>query len=88
MIIFLSINVYMCFWCSKEPSHRLIETVLLSTRNTCFGLEIRKLIFNCALLSGSLLSSQLTESGYSKTFVTKIMKDVIYEFLKTFIKSQ
>ena len=35
----------MCFGCSKE----LIETVLLSTHNICFGWEIRKLNFNCAL---------------------------------------
>ena len=30
--------------------NRLIETVLLSTQNICFGLEIRKLNFSYALL--------------------------------------
>ena len=32
--ISLPINLNMCFGCSKE---RLIETVLLSTHNICFG---------------------------------------------------
>ena len=32
----------------------LIETVLLSTHNICFGGEIRKIIFQYALLSGGL----------------------------------
>ena len=37
--IFLPISFNICFGCSKEPSHwnRLIETVLLSTHNICFG---------------------------------------------------
>ena len=39
----------MCFGAQKN---RLIETVLLSTHNICFGREIRKIIFSCALLSG------------------------------------
>ena len=30
----------------------LIETILLSTHNICIGLEIRKIIFQCADLSG------------------------------------
>ena len=34
--------------------NRLIETVLLSTHNICFGNEIRKIIFNYAHLSGGL----------------------------------
>ena len=40
---FLIHNFSICFVCSKEPSHwdRLIETVLLSTHNICFGWEIR-----------------------------------------------
>ena len=41
----------MCFGCSKE---RLTEKVLLSTHNICFGLEIRKIIFQYTLLSGGL----------------------------------
>ena len=40
--IFLPFTFYVCFGCSKAI---LIETVLLSTHNICFGLEIRKLIF-------------------------------------------
>ena len=35
---------------------RLIETVLLSTHNVCFGLEIRKLIFRYKLLTKVLLT--------------------------------
>ena len=34
--------------------NHLIETVLLSTHNICFGLEIRKMIFTEAVLSGDL----------------------------------
>ena len=48
VIIFLPINLNMCLTC-------LIETVLLSTHNICFGWEIRKLIFSHTLLSGGLL---------------------------------
>ena len=36
-------------------TNRLIETVLLSTHNICFGLEIKKIGFQYALLSGGLL---------------------------------
>ena len=35
-------------------SYRLFETLLLSTQNICFGLEIKKIIFQYALLSGGL----------------------------------
>ena len=52
-----SISFNMCFGCSKEPSHRegsfeyhLIERVLLSTHNICFGGEIWKLIFDSTLI--------------------------------------
>ena len=34
VIIFLPINLKMCFWCSKNS---LIERVLLSIHNICFG---------------------------------------------------
>ena len=56
MIIYLFISLNMCFGCSKEPSHwdsknRLIEKVLLSTHNICFGWEIKKIIFSYTLLS-------------------------------------
>ena len=41
--------------------NRLIETVLLSTHNICFGWEIRKLDFRYAVLTKVL--SQLYWSG-------------------------
>ena len=37
-----------------EYSIPVIETILLSTHNICFGWKIRKIIFNYALLSGGL----------------------------------
>ena len=37
--------------------NRLIETVLLSTHNICFGREINKVVFQYALLSGGLYLS-------------------------------
>ena len=37
--------------------NRLIETVLLSTHNICFGWEIRKLFFRYALLSPEIYKS-------------------------------
>ena len=40
--------------------NRLIETLLLSTRNICFSWKIRNLIFNFTLLSGGLALSKLT----------------------------
>ena len=35
--------------------NRLIETVLLSIHNICFGREIRKIIFHYAFVSGVLV---------------------------------
>ena len=49
--ISLPINLNMCFCAQKN---RLIETVLLSTNNICFGLEIRKTVFQYTLLSEGL----------------------------------
>ena len=46
--------------------NRLIETVLLSTHNICFGWEIKKIIFQYALLSGGL------NYGYLFSFVAGI----------------
>ena len=43
VIIYLFISLNMCFGCSKEPSHWVIETVLLSIYNMCFGWEIKKI---------------------------------------------
>ena len=33
------------------PENHLIETVLLSIHNICFGFEIKKIIFYCALFT-------------------------------------
>ena len=45
MIIFSPINLNMC----------LDEMVLLSTHIICFGREIKKIVFQYALLSGGLM---------------------------------
>ena len=50
VIILLAIS-FNIFWVLKN---RLIEMILLSTRNIFFGWEIRNIIFNYALLSGGL----------------------------------
>ena len=44
------------FWVLKRTisMNRLIEMVLLSTHNICFGGEIRKIIFSYAHFSGGL----------------------------------
>ena len=46
----MGLNIYVL----GAQKNRLIETVLLSTNNICFGQEIRKIIFKYALLSGGL----------------------------------
>ena len=62
--IFLPIIFSIFFGCIKEPSHwdgsknRLIETVLLSTHNICFGWKIRKLFF-CYALSTKVQGPEL-----------------------------
>ena len=43
---------------------RLIETVLLSTNNICFGLETKKIIFSYTLLSGGLDQDQLASDSH------------------------
>ena len=43
-------NIFLTISLDTKNNH-LIETVLLSTHNICFDQEIRKLIFNYALLS-------------------------------------
>ena len=45
--------------CLGAQKNRLIETVLLSTHNICFGLEIRKLIFHITCLSGGLTAHKI-----------------------------
>ena len=47
----------MCFGAQKN---RLIETVLLSTHNICFDEEMRKMLFNYALLSGGMQYLNIT----------------------------
>ena len=51
--------------------NRLIETVLLITHNICFGWEIKKLIFQYALLSEGLYSEENNHNffeGYDSIF--------------------
>ena len=43
--------------------NRLIETVLLSTHNMCYGWEMRKIIFEYTLVSGGLISRTHQFSG-------------------------
>ena len=44
------------FWGAQK--NRLIETVLLSTHNICLGCQIRKIIFDFALLSRGLADTK------------------------------
>ena len=53
VIIFLPINFKTCVVDAQK--NRLIETVLLSTHNICFGREIKKIVFQYTLLSGGLI---------------------------------
>ena len=46
----------------------LIETVLMSTHNICFGWEIRKIFFNYTLLSGGLAKGVLSAYNLCKQF--------------------
>ena len=50
VFFFLTHQLKPVFWGAQKK--RLIETVLLSTRNICFGWEIGKIVFQYALLSG------------------------------------
>ena len=47
-----------------------METVLFSTHNICFGYEIRKLIFNCTLLSRGLISLSYVQGNPLYTIAT------------------
>ena len=51
--------------CFGTQKNCLTETVLLSTNNICFGLEIRKKIKN-ALLSGGLIQLQVRTVQFSQ----------------------
>ena len=46
--------------------NRLIEMVLLSTHNICLGWEIKKIVFQYALLSGGLGSTMYLIKGVVK----------------------
>ena len=48
-----SLSINLNIWLVAQKN-RLIETVLLSTNNIRFGREIRRIIFQYALLSGGL----------------------------------
>ena len=50
-LIFLAISLDICLSAQKN---RLAKTVLLSTHNIFFGLEIRKFMYNYAFLSGGV----------------------------------
>ena len=59
------------FWVLKTRLIETIllnETVLLSTHNICFGREIKKIVFQYALLSGDLYIYHI--STYSGTSVS------------------
>ena len=51
--------------------NRLTETVLISTNNICFGREIRKIIFNFALLSGGLDVHAVTAHSHNKQITSQ-----------------
>ena len=49
--------------------NRLIEMVLLSTHNICFGLEIRKLLFGYALLTKGLRKINFFQKNYFRNTI-------------------
>ena len=77
--IFLPIILNMCLGAQKN---RLIETVLLSTHNICFRLEIRKIIFQYTLLSGGLIRTCFLHSVFdvSKVSDGKLHEGILYNF--------
>ena len=65
MNIFLSINLNICFGCSKRN-----VSLLLSAHNICIGLEIRKTILKHALLSKGKINMSnklLVHAGHLRT---------------------
>ena len=52
LLFFSCQSIYTCVLGAQK--NRLIETVLLSTNNICFGRETKKIVFQYALLSGGL----------------------------------
>ena len=72
--IFLPISFNICFCAQKN---NLIETVLLSTHNICFGWEIRKLNFRNALLT-KVLTDVKHLIRRRKWFYDSINKAILY----------
>ena len=60
-IIFLSINLNMYFWCSKEPSHRDSS---FEYPQHMFWLRNKKIVFSYALLSGGLVFTTKSDVVY------------------------
>ena len=60
--------------------NRLIETVLLSTHNICFGCEIRKLNFRYALLTKVLNNSEALR--HSLTYLNLYWFTLIFQQLQ------
>ena len=69
MFSYLSVLTYVL----SAQKNRLIQTVLLSTHNICFGLEIRKLIFRYALLAKVLSSNyNVSKSIVASEIISKL----------------
>ena len=64
--------------------NRLIETVLLSTHNICFGWELKKIIFQYALLSGGLYYLLL----YEIMFRWSSSKHVTFSKILVFVSAE
>ena len=58
--------------------NRLIETVLLSTHNMCFGREIRNLIFDNAILSAVLIIYDFCHTQLLHTCMLKFTCDMCF----------
>ena len=66
--------------CLGAQKNRLIETVLLSTHNICFGREIRKKIQLRALIWGPVLSPLCSKKAF--TVISNVVATVaIFIFL-------
>ena len=69
MFSYLSVLTYVL----SAQKNRLIQTVLLSTHNICFGLEIRNLIFRYALLAKVLSSNyNISKSIVASEIISKL----------------
>ena len=79
--IFLPINLNMFFGAQKN---RLIETVLLSTHNICFGREIKKIFFNYAVLFGDPRNTTNIRNRFNQ--VPHLTQDTTWESDKNTMK--